>query len=270
MPAIKKAFTLIELLVVIAIIAILAAILFPVFAQARESARTTSCLSNVKQIALGLTMYTQDFDERVPMWYYDMTPDNPLYGKTDPDGGGYKDYHVGWDKMVAPYLKNRAIFHCPDRFGPGNDWSDPTKDSSGWTGTQNYAVNARLVGRAGESWLVPSKLASVNWPATSILLVEDGTQTSTGSCMADSGLEWGWTGDHKSNLVAEGADGVQPGPLVQHKGGSNYGFADGHAKWLNGHAMGLLSNGTATDQSVLAAGLDYTGNHATYHINPGN
>ena len=68
MPMYKKAFTLIELLVVIAIIAILAAILFPVFAQARESARTISCLSNVKQISLGLTMYVQDYDERFPLW----------------------------------------------------------------------------------------------------------------------------------------------------------------------------------------------------------
>ena len=63
----KKAFTLIELLVVIAIIAILAAILFPVFAQAREKARQTSCLSNLKQIGLGLMMYTQDYDETYPM-----------------------------------------------------------------------------------------------------------------------------------------------------------------------------------------------------------
>jgi prepilin-type N-terminal cleavage/methylation domain-containing protein len=64
----KKAFTLIELLVVIAIIAILAAILFPVFAQARESARKTVCLSNVKEMGLGMMMYTQDYDERMVLW----------------------------------------------------------------------------------------------------------------------------------------------------------------------------------------------------------
>src|SRR5580692_1236469 len=116
----KKAFTLIELLVVIAIIAILAAILFPVFAQARESARKTSCLSNMKQISLGLTMYVQDYDERFPVWVNDITanpcvgPDNPpcqdagnpLFGQPDPDDPHVTYRWTGWDKMVAPYVKN--------------------------------------------------------------------------------------------------------------------------------------------------------------------
>ena len=89
----KTGFTLIELLVVIAIIAILAAILFPVFAKAREKARQTSCLSNVKQLAVGLLMYSQDYDDTVmPSWVA-----NP--GQ--------------WTILIAPYVKNTQIFRCP-------------------------------------------------------------------------------------------------------------------------------------------------------------
>src|SRR5215208_4405688 len=91
-------FTLIELLVVIAIIAILAAILFPVFAQAREKARGAACLSNLKQIGVGLMLYTQDHDERLPyQWRY--TPD----GKT----------LYWWQDVVRPYVKNEAVYTCP-------------------------------------------------------------------------------------------------------------------------------------------------------------
>src|SRR5437879_5193194 len=98
-------FTLIELLVVIAIIAILAAILCPVFAQAREAARTTSCLSNEKQMVLGVMQYIQDFDERFPIWMYDTNinkPDNPW--------GPWANNHQGWDKAIQPYIKNVQVF----------------------------------------------------------------------------------------------------------------------------------------------------------------
>ncbi len=100
-----RAFTLIELLVVIAIIAILAAILFPVFAQAREKARQTSCLSNEKQMGLGLVQYTQDFDEALPLnWFgtvFNMTSANSFPPQ-------YK-----WMDAVYPYTKNEQIFSCP-------------------------------------------------------------------------------------------------------------------------------------------------------------
>src|SRR4051794_18856382 len=90
-------FTLIELLVVIAIIAILAAILFPVFAQARAKARQTACLSNMKQIGTGISMYTQDYDEMIV-----------------PSQNGSGATLVSWPSMIQPYIKSAEVFVCPD------------------------------------------------------------------------------------------------------------------------------------------------------------
>jgi prepilin-type N-terminal cleavage/methylation domain-containing protein len=95
----KKGFTLIELLVVIAIIAILAAILFPVFATAREKARQASCINNEKQIGLAMVQYVQDYDERWPTF---------IRGNTFVGGQYY-----AWEYMIYPYLKSAAVFKCP-------------------------------------------------------------------------------------------------------------------------------------------------------------
>ncbi len=102
----KSGFTLIELLVVIAIIAILAAILFPVFAQAREKARAISCLSNVKQLGLGLVMYVQDYDETMPT----MFPKIP----------GFASPVLPFELQIAPYIKSKALWHCPSDGHNGN------------------------------------------------------------------------------------------------------------------------------------------------------
>ena len=105
----RRGFTLIELLVVIAIIAILAAILFPVFAKAREKARQSSCLSNVKQLMLATLSYTQDYDEMLPGYAYRNCP-------TDADQ---------WFEVIAPYLKNTQILACPSvkTLNPGYGWN---------------------------------------------------------------------------------------------------------------------------------------------------
>src|SRR5947209_3179315 len=97
----RYGFTLIELLVVIAIIAILAAILFPVFAQAREKARTTSCLSNLKQIGLGANMYVQDYDETVMIDWINCPTNTPITPSTDCRRGW-----LSWPVLVQPYMKN--------------------------------------------------------------------------------------------------------------------------------------------------------------------
>jgi prepilin-type N-terminal cleavage/methylation domain-containing protein/prepilin-type processing-associated H-X9-DG protein len=101
----RRGFTLIELLVVIAIIAILAAILFPVFAKAREKARQTSCLSNCKQIGLGMLQYCQDYDEQMPYTYWTAAS-----SYTWPDGSVRQGM---WMVSVYPYVKNTQLFNCP-------------------------------------------------------------------------------------------------------------------------------------------------------------
>src|SRR3982074_2580669 len=104
----RRGFTLIELLVVIAIIAILAAILFPVFAQAREKARATQCLSNLKQIGMATRMYSQDYDEvLVPCYLYSVHPSNG----TQPTGTAYLQW---FEDLLLPYVKNSGVFVCPD------------------------------------------------------------------------------------------------------------------------------------------------------------
>src|SRR6201984_300402 len=98
----RRGFTLIELLVVIAIIAILAAILFPVFAKAREKARQTSCLSNIKQVGLALTMYVQDYDELTP---------SPLPNVPAINGGNSNAEPI--DQQLLPYIKSDGVWACP-------------------------------------------------------------------------------------------------------------------------------------------------------------
>ncbi len=127
----RRGFTLIELLVVIAIIAILAAILFPVFAKAREKARQSACLSNVKQITLAMLMYAQDYDEIVPrcsQWV-----------------PGWPGYVYKWPQLIYPYTSNVQIMSCPSSGTANYGYPGGPADAlfQGWNG---YGVNSWLVG----------------------------------------------------------------------------------------------------------------------------
>lgn len=141
----RNGFTLIELLVVIAIIAILAAILFPAFAKAREAARKASCASNLKQIGIGVMQYTQEYDERYPDVKAPTTPPDP----TIPD----------FPVLLNPYLKSKDIYRCPSASSnvwPINTWPDGVKTDS------SYAINNLLTQPA-------ISLAEVKVPSSTVL-----------------------------------------------------------------------------------------------------
>ena len=213
----NSAFTLIELLVVIAIIAILAAILFPVFAQAREKARQTSCLSNEKQIMLGAMQYTQDYDEMEVYAY-----------------GTGKTGTVVWYQLLDPYVKNKQIYHCPDdTYSRGNN----EFESQGNTVIGHPAIpvsygitlpyyNANgwwhgLYSTGGDQSSEPR----ITSPSNTIFLSE----RWNGYKMYD--VSWAAENWCNGGEFLAGQNG-QIAAAVGHTGGSNYGFADGHAKFL--------------------------------------
>lgn len=260
----RVGFTLIELLVVIAIIAILAAILFPVFAKAREKARQISCLSNEKQIMLGLMQYTQDNDEQYPK------------GKTG--------YGVGWGSLVYPYVKSTAVYHCPD------DPTGPTTGLEGF-GETDYPVSYALNPNIGNA-----TLGALNAPASTVLISEiQGAQADITNPAHDAD-----TAGYPSHCspIANGGDGPGNGGWIDwtvgakyvsgdpsdmgqparnvpaqyiasnspvHTGGSNFAFADGHAKYTRGARISPGTNAAAVgnDQDKpnygQAAGTGYMG-----------
>jgi prepilin-type N-terminal cleavage/methylation domain-containing protein/prepilin-type processing-associated H-X9-DG protein len=264
----RKGFTLIELLVVIAIIAILAAILFPVFAQAREKARQITCASNMKQIGIAVTMYAEDYDEMMPN-AYDNNCEYNIYGTCG--GTATNPVPALWPLKVLPYIKSLGVFGCPD---------DAMAGKSGWQGIgmsyiANCAVGANWAapeesyesgtvtptgpfGIGGETWEAQNglqTLAKISHPDATIMIYEGyGT---------DLVPAWGgnWTayGDASHNANIDWYDGGQPFPLQCGESGnisscsstypdtkvdggvsvhhvsntvSNYLFCDGHVKTL--------------------------------------
>jgi prepilin-type N-terminal cleavage/methylation domain-containing protein len=257
----KTGFTLIELLVVIAIIAILAAILFPVFAQARERARAVSCLSNTKQLGLGLAMYTQDYDELMPAAFPNMPPIN----------GGNVDREP-YDSQILPYLKNDQIYSCPsDPWGrnQGTMWDGKylgknLKRSYGYVGRVNTLEGSQRgqspdwnTGMANDWGQPGTALAAIDQPADTIALVESWSPND-GGVRSDSAIGGPWGAlftncDHyklPGRTVPSTApiDMAPPGcagnytntavnqPLKGHFSRGNYILTDGHAKaltWAN-------------------------------------
>ena len=217
-PKVKKGFTLIELLVVIAIIAILAAILFPVFARARENARRSSCQSNLKQIGLGFKQYIQDYDEKYP-----------ILGGAD---------NTGWAIATQPYLKSTQIFQCSSETAPPAN-VDPTNANYGQAsgangGFTDYFYNTNLAGGGGTTSGINE--SAMNYISNTIL-----NGDGIGSTTVPTGAQGGSNiASARYNITQE----VLPTqPTSRHLEGNNYSFADGHVKWLR---FGKVLNG---DQS---------------------
>jgi prepilin-type N-terminal cleavage/methylation domain-containing protein/prepilin-type processing-associated H-X9-DG protein len=297
MKNIRRGFTLIELLVVIAIIAILAAILFPVFAQARDKARAASCLSNTKQMGLGITMYAQDYDETYPQAYW--------YANDFNGADGYNQ----WSGMIQPYVKNVGVFVCPSDPNKGLPPTNPGLDNQ--APRISYVANAAVLPRKRRS-IDPANVASLaalEFPADTIVVAE---MTNTLSCINDTsnaGTNGGgyvnkshrstnafmttatggtWKGEDSSQfapnlsavyavtpaLAAQAwatckAPGYAGGALQiaymqpdRHTGGSNYTFADGHSKWFR-FEQTVNPNNFLWGKSVYTAGgmpvLDQSG-----------
>ena len=208
----KRGFTLIELLVVIAIIAILAAILFPVFARAREKARQASCQSNLKQIILAAKMYGSDYDERVdPMWTWGS------------GAGGQPVGRLWWTTLLQPYMKNEQALVCPsysgELFHKGTLTGAPEAGCfRARTGIgKNWFRNDGSGTDAGywNDWI---KEGSVLWPAE---FVEYGDS----DCVV--------MGPHDLGQVQNFQAGVSwPAGYFRHNEGMNAAFFDGHVKWL--------------------------------------
>ena len=233
-------FTLIELLVVIAIIAILAAILFPVFARARENARKISCGSNLRQVSLGWLQYAQDYDEKVMPWS---------------STGASNGYAFVWQEIVQPYIKSKQILRCP---------SVPSS-------TSTYTYSAFIGG--AQPAPANRSLASLETPSLSPILI-DGRGFPNEKAATETTEGWAYSfvipdanGSHQGRgcKYLDYVNGLQTGEktwgastaragdvhAALHMDGANYAFADGHVKWL--HSI----NDGGEYPAAARKGLDY-------------
>jgi prepilin-type N-terminal cleavage/methylation domain-containing protein len=198
---VRRGFTLIELLVVIAIIAILAAILFPVFSRAREKARQTSCTSNLRQLGIACMAYTQDYDERLPLGYV-----GPNWC------GDANSPAPSWRQMVFPYIRNAQIFVCPSRRSPVTCPAGSILPELGTYGT-NSEWSERGV-YALPVFQEPARTFLIGENDDSDWVMEPRQDFPQPPCTIATFPQPGW---------------VYP---WRHFDGSVYNFADGHAKWL--------------------------------------
>lgn len=250
MNAKYRGFTLIELLVVIAIIAILAAILFPVFASAKEAGRKSTCLSNQKQLVTALGLFAEDHKGKLPCAFFNDR--DSAFGRGTP---------AQWKACVRPYIRTSKVFLCPsdkDAFKYKSVWQNAAPSAQVYDCAASYRFNNTLVDRDSIGYpAIPFSLSSVVKSTGLILVCESQAYPSP--------IPPGTPPDQVSNLefnqVAAYAQTLEmaqaqiypsmrnamscPVPFERHSGGSNYGFADGHVKWMKWQETWLPSNSTA-------------------------
>jgi prepilin-type N-terminal cleavage/methylation domain-containing protein/prepilin-type processing-associated H-X9-DG protein len=265
----RRGFTLIELLVVVAMIALLAAILFPVFAQAREKARQAACLSNLQQVGMGVLMYAQDYDEKLPFGYqyHWSAPGQRIDGMLD-----------WWQDLCRPYVKNEEVYSCPSQHPHLADsfWrrpGDPDPVIRDYIANASWGVGGgeavlidgidygQTAGRGASgpfinNWYNDSKsLAEIEEPAGTIAIFDGGMISSDGRV---PGFGWGfleiYRGEqtdayhHVTGQCAYGGNSPRPSmPGIcenghvgkRHNGGFNAAFVDGHARWMRNSTLGM-------------------------------
>ena len=236
-------FTLIELLVVIAIIAILASILFPVFARARENARRASCMSNLKQIGLGIMMYVQDYDEKYP-------PAQIISAETPPGGwqGSWAQSNNVWiwQNVIYPYTKSMQVCACPSG-----------QMASGSVIETEYGVNYYVMPSSGSG----ISMASVNSAATTYMAMDAGQWYVSATTVTQP---TGYNGYVPGTEPFTGSPtGVGSYPIHdwnlsdyqngRHFDGINVTFADGHVKWLKSGVVWKEATNYHSDHSVASA-----------------
>lgn len=274
----RRAFTLIELLVVIAIIAILAAILFPVFAQAREAARRTSCLSNLRNIGTGSLMYSQDYDEQLLYNYSDgVWADDKSENKS-----------LTWMAREYPYIKNLQIFACPNdtrSFDPKNggdatQWGASVDPATVGPNRRyfrcSYATNEWLghEGTAGTGNKVAciSALAGIQYPA-STCFISEGAGYWFNDWDNAGGQVWGYSRAMYGNTgwgvwADDWYNFDKYSNLARHNGGEVYTFIDGHAKYFSNKQVKRLTVDPNEANGGKGVGIEYP--LITPYGNPGN
>jgi prepilin-type N-terminal cleavage/methylation domain-containing protein/prepilin-type processing-associated H-X9-DG protein len=225
----RNGFTLIELLVVIAIIAILASILFPVFARARENARRSSCMSNLKQIGLGVMQYTQDYDEKLPRSIADGSPPAGTRPATDTVF-----------RQLNPYLKSTQIFRCPSDSSSAalTDPADPLSVPS------SYGYNYVYLGFADSPSLTYS-VASIAEVARTVMFTD---KTAANTDWVYPPYAWSATINVADPTTTRGLSG-------RHLDGTNVAWVDGHVKWSKIEALSVGAPNCQTSPGGPCDGL---------------
>lgn len=244
-------FTLIELLVVIAIISILAAILFPVFARARENARRTSCLNNLRQIGLGMMQYMQDYDDYYPMHFYPVGSTANAQNQTDSSMpgayfyaayGGLSGYKLSWMDLIFPYVKSIKTYECPSAIRPPYTAGHPYP-SYGYNSAFN-SVNTTYTG--GPNWLKPAKMSAVRRPSEVYMVMD---------------YNFTWNNASPNSVYPRSIPtSVDYRYMFNHFDGVNIAFADGHVKWRSAASVRSAIPSTCSGANFYAGYPTYCNN----------